>query len=495
LAFEEFGEAIGLQSRAVAVGAGTGSDEDRLEERTRTWRVFSRFSFGFVKDITLSIMGKLATRLITAFLLFTSGVSTAVLSTVSHTHPRERLLQRPVAREEVGKSAGPAEPEGELPRLYMVLVRGKTGFINRTGKLVIAPKFDLMWFPHAWSGEEEDFSEGMARIKVDAGRSPLTTFTKYLNGFIDMKGNVRIPPQYEEAEDFSEGLAAVKVSTWREGYNTTKDRYGYIDKAGRMAIPARFYVAGSFSEGLANVCEEGAGCGYIDHTGRMVLPLPFSGFGEFRDGMASVLTSTGNDGIIDRTGRLIYEGSFPSLRRRWFYEGLAAVHFGERMGFIDKAGRTVIKPVYDSAGDFSEGLAPVKVGGKYGYIDKSGVMVIAPQFDTASGFSNGLAVIGRDGRRGYLDRKYGYIDKLGSIVSKPRFYMADSFSEGLAEVEVRDGGGRITCGYIDTAGRMVIKPRFLSAYRFSGGIAMVKPTFHTMAYLDKTGRYVWGPSR
>jgi hypothetical protein len=256
----------------------------------------------------------LATRLITAFLLFTSGVVAAALSTAGHTHARERLLQRPVTREEVGKPTGQAAPEGESPRLYMVTVGGKTGFIDRTGKLVIAPKFDLVWFPHAWSGEEEDFSEGMARIKVDAGRSPLTTFTKYLNGFIDAKGDVRIPPQYEEAEDFSEGLAAVQVSTWQEGYNTTKDRYGYIDRS-------------------------------------------------------------------------------------------------------------------------------------------------------------------------------------GAVVIKPRFNSADSFHEGLAEIEVKGGGGRITCGYIDAAGRMVIKPRFNFAQRFSGGIAMVKPSFHTMAYIDKTGRYVWGPSR
>jgi hypothetical protein len=150
-------------------------------------------------------MGMLATRLITASLLFTFGGVAAALSAVGRPHPRERLPQRSATQEAIGKPAGPAVVERESPRLYMVMARGKTGFIDRTGRLVIAPKFDPMWFPHAWSGEEEDFSEGMARIQVDAGRSPLTTFTKYLNGFIDAKGNVRIPPQYEEAEDFSGG--------------------------------------------------------------------------------------------------------------------------------------------------------------------------------------------------------------------------------------------------------------------------------------------------
>jgi hypothetical protein len=214
-------------------------------------------------------LSRLATRLITAILVCAFGVVTA-LSTAGRTHARERLLQRPVTREEVGNPAGPAAPEGESPRLYMVVARGKTGFIDRTGKLVIAPKFDLMWFPHAWSGEEDDFSEGMARIKVDAGRSPLTTLTKYLNGFIDAKGNVSIPPQYEEAKDFSEGLAAVQVSTWREGYRTTKDRYGYIDKSGRMVIRPRFDFAQRFSGGIAMVKPTFHTMAYIDKAGRYV---------------------------------------------------------------------------------------------------------------------------------------------------------------------------------------------------------------------------------
>jgi hypothetical protein len=441
------------------------------------------------------LMSRLTARLAAALLTLTAGLAAVMPRAANRPHPTTGSQPQSVGQMKTDKPAERARPSNASPKLYPVWLNGKTGFIDNTGKLVIPAKFDSNLFMGRIYSHEGAFADGMARISVYHGQSPRTAYPIYQHGYIDSTGQVVIPPQFEEAEDFSEGLAAVKISTWREGYNTTKDRYGYIDKTGRMVIPARFYVAGRFSEGLANVCEEEAGCGYIDHTGRMVLPLQFSGLGRFRDGVATVLTTEGKDAIIDKTGRLIYEGRFPSLPSRVFYEDLAAVLFSDKTGFIDKRGRVVIKPVYDSAGGFSDGLAVVKVNGKYGYIDKSGAMVIEPQFDFASSFSEGLAVIGQDGKRGYHDRKYGYIDKSGRIVIRPQFYLADSLSEGMAAVEVQDRQGRVICGYIDTTGRMAISPRFHEAYEFSGGIARVKPTVDRIGYIDKTGKYVWRPSR
>ncbi|HIH2145375.1 WG repeat-containing protein [Campylobacter coli] len=51
------------------------------------------------------------------------------------------------------------------------------------------------------------------------------------------------------------------------------------------------------------------------------------------------------------------------------------------MGLIDKSGKFVIKPKFDSIWSFREGLAKVGLNGKYGLIDKSGKIVIEPKFD------------------------------------------------------------------------------------------------------------------
>ncbi|ECS1419287.1 WG repeat-containing protein, partial [Campylobacter coli] len=52
-----------------------------------------------------------------------------------------------------------------------------------------------------------------------------------------------------------------------------------------------------------------------------------------------------------------------------------------KWGFIDKSGKIVIEPKFDSIWSFREGLVKVGLNGKYGLIDKSGKIVIEPKFD------------------------------------------------------------------------------------------------------------------
>ena len=398
-------------------------------------------------------MNRLTARLIIALLTFFLGAVAVTLWAVGRPHPPDRLGLLSANQQGTDKLTKPVVRPNESPKLYPVLVRGKTGFIDNTGKLVIPAKFEYGIFTGAGSGI---FSDGMARIKSYHGNSPKTAYPIYRHGYMDTTGKVVIPPQYEEAEAFSEGLAAVKVSTWREGYQTTQDRYGYIDKTGRMALPARFYVAGSFSEGLANVCEEGVGCGYIDRTGRMVLAVPFTGLGEFREGVASALTHAGRMVFIDRTGRLAFEYPYVTNGYDRFSDGLLPVSVDRKVGFIDKTGRMIIEPQFDSAYPFSDGMARVMVGGKDGYVDKTGRVVIEPQYSLAGEFSEGLAPVEINGR-------WGYIDKAGKVVIKPRFDSAGEFVEGIAPVmtgavhaDVPQTGAKN--GYIDRAGKYVWRP-------------------------------------
>ena len=73
-------------------------------------------------------------------------------------------------------------------------------------------------------------------------------------------------------------------------------------------------------------------------------------------------------------------------------------------GYIDKTGKFIIQPQFDSASNFSEGFASVRMNNKWGYIDKTGKFVIQPQFDLASNFSEGLARIRIDGNYGYIKK-------------------------------------------------------------------------------------------
>jgi hypothetical protein len=64
-----------------------------------------------------------------------------------------------------------------------------------------------------------------------------TIEVKGRTGYIDNAGKIVIKPQFDEAWNFSEGLAPVRVDDkWGEDYivHGNTDKWGYINKAGRF---------------------------------------------------------------------------------------------------------------------------------------------------------------------------------------------------------------------------------------------------------------------
>jgi hypothetical protein len=77
--------------------------------------------------------------------------------------------------------------------------------------------------------------------------------------------------QYDELYPFSEGLAAVKKN----------DKFGFINTKGELVIPCQYQYAGQFKEGLACVVkdEENNNISFIDATGKMLhTKFPFNSY-------------------------------------------------------------------------------------------------------------------------------------------------------------------------------------------------------------------------
>jgi hypothetical protein len=106
--------------------------------------------------------------------------------------------------------------------LAPVKIKGKFGYIDRTGKFVIQPKYDVA----------DSFSEGFGRIAFKKDQ-------QYKWGFIDKTGAEHIPPQFDDADNFSEGLASVGVG----------GQIGFIDSKGNFVIRPQYDFAGDFNEG------------------------------------------------------------------------------------------------------------------------------------------------------------------------------------------------------------------------------------------------------
>ncbi|MGH9932431.1 MAG: WG repeat-containing protein [Pyrinomonadaceae bacterium] len=178
-----------------------------------------------------------------------------------------------------------------------VLFKGDVKYFDRSGKKISPP---IDYGPKSYS-----FSEGLV---------PVASKGKW--GFMDKTGKLVIAAQFEDAENFSEGLAPVKIGgeiVWcpadetgdRAGYTM---RYGFIDKTGKLVIPARFESAAPFSEGLAAIhqCDQSF---FIDKTGKTVIAENYKYASSFAGGLAHVSilrNETLLDGYIDKTGKIVW---------------------------------------------------------------------------------------------------------------------------------------------------------------------------------------------
>lgn len=320
--------------------------------------------------------------------------------------------------------------------LFIIRVEGKSGFIDRTGKIIIKPIFENVqefeddrapaqiekkWGFIDRSGKfiiEPVFDE--IRWSFSEGLTPVLIGSKW--GYIDESGKIVIEPSLEYGHRFREGRAVINI-----GRNETLS-HGLINLEGKLVTDKKFnWSAWSFSEGLLSV-RIGDKWGFVDLNGEIVIPIKYKEAKNFSEGMASVcLDVKGKNtcGFIDKTENFVIPAQFEEC---WYFsEGLAAFKKNGKYGFINKKGEIVIKPAFDWLYSFTEGLAAVKKNGKWGFINKNGRFVISPQYDQVWSFRNGLASIsfGKwEGGLGYhvmstYNGKWGYIDKTGAVVWEP----------------------------------------------------------------------------
>jgi hypothetical protein len=187
----------------------------------------------------------------------------------------------------------------------------KYGFITKTGKEIIAPKYD----------EAKRFIKGKAVVKlndrwgmIDSTDKIVLDFnynefrllsddlylaikeSKY--GFVKTDGT-EMSPCINSDFNFYENLTTVKLDN---------NKYGIINKNGIMSKTMTYEYVGSFqsSVGLAIVKREGKyGC--INTQGEEVIPAIYADIAYFKDGKA--LVKTGKNGkksfYIDKTGKVV----------------------------------------------------------------------------------------------------------------------------------------------------------------------------------------------
>lgn len=209
--------------------------------------------------------------------------------------------------------------------LSLVRERGKTGYIDSTGRFVIEPVYE----------EGMDFSEGLAPVNGGPCKFNMVCW-------IDPAGQAQLTLRYAGGWPFDGGMAQV-VKQSRDGKRT----YGFIDRQGREVIEPIYELIYDerFHEGLVRAT--GGDCGrstcFLDRTGNAVLKV--SGKVDvFSDGLAAKAdddaANANRQGYIDRSGRFVIPGKFWAAGR--FRNGVAQVSVRTGLDDSDRCGAGVI---------------------------------------------------------------------------------------------------------------------------------------------------------
>lgn len=202
---------------------------------------------------------------------------------------------------------------------FKMKLNGKWGVIDKSGKEVVAPKFDEINF----------FTEGLVKATLN-GKSCL----------INMEGKEVAALKFDEITFFSQS------SDWIE--TRLNGKYGFMKINGKGEI--REIFAPKYDE-------------YFYYGGE-----------SFPSGFVNV--KLGNKwGLVDEgTCKEITKMKYDEVSNGFYNSSLAEVKLNNKWGFIDKTGKEVVPCKYDATDGFydSENKAKVTLAGRSFYINKFG---------------------------------------------------------------------------------------------------------------------------
>jgi hypothetical protein len=279
-------------------------------------------------------------------------------------------------------------------------------------------------------------------------------------GYVGPKGRWQIEPRFNYAKPFFEGRAVVNVVP-PTTFDDDESRWGIINSAGEYVVEPRY---ASTSTGAA----PGSPLG---HYSQGLLPVDLSQtFASYKH------PDRVNIFYFDRSGNKVLAGKFEKVGQ--FSDDLAPIVRDEKVGYIDKQGKIVIRPQFESGLLYSQGRIPVQepgddaFGGPWRYVDEKGATVISGPFDEAFSFHSGRAKVEKD-----FD--IAYIDTEGETVfTAERSGINTSFREGRAIITRGEEIGERSSAIVDSDGNVVFRlsqldRKVCGAERFHNDLAQV----------------------
>ena len=314
----------------------------------------------------------------------------------------------------------------------------KYGYINKSGKFAIAPRFVSyvnMTEIGDVTNDMDDCSNALYRNSFRNKRAMFYDTTTWKNGYIDTKGKIVVPPKYYYSEPFSEGLAVVRdavaepLFTNKACITPSKLRCAYLDTLGNAVTEFKY-------ESLTRFCS-GRGIGnykkinkenidiadtaivwetysiprfLINKDGKEIKELDFNydyyGFG--KDGISVsadgffIRSFVGKDNIsyyfIDTNGDFL-----EPLKGLFEYQLDSLEKCNDIMQVLPENAKI------SAATFFNDGFAGISPDKKHWFVIDKFYLIHGygdeSIFDGFRAFNNGLAPVKKNGKWGFINRK------------------------------------------------------------------------------------------
>ena len=269
---------------------------------------------------------------------------------------------------------------------HAIAQRGDSSFVLGTDgsmKFIAGPLFSF-----------STFKDGVCTLNENYGEAVIS----------DTNGKIILEPEKRLFSTFSEGFALAAPGSKQFGGS-----YRFIDLNGQVLDMPAYYYPLEFSEGRAGVCDSLHNCGFINSAGKMVIPISYKFISSFSEGLAAVAKEDGDIGFINKNGSWVISPAFKGFAS--FKEGIAAVSDGKAWWFIDHTGKKVADiPGATEVRHMSYGLAVGITESGMGYLDRTGKFVIPPVYNSVQPFDHALG--------GVTDStgKWMYVNRRGEVV-------------------------------------------------------------------------------
>ena len=306
-------------------------------------------------------------------------------------------------------------PETDTTKLWPAMSGDNWGYIDAKGKLAISPIYEGV----------ANFSCGYARVWMTNTDAPIFIDTKGkmqqasfdgaddfyykysricmndLYGLMTTSFDFSCQPMFYALGTMSEnGLVAARL--------TAKDKFGYVNAKGENKIPAIYDYTGYFEGGVA-VVGIGSKYGAINTKGDYVIQPMYDGLDALGGGLI-VFAQNQKYGAMNAGGKTVVQPIYDALGAL-VDNDLIPAYRNDKFGYINKSGDEKISFMYDYGSSFYEGYAVVSQNDVERIIDTKGniVMTIPEDDEIVSAMHNGLALVCSYQKDGNV--VYKYVDK------------------------------------------------------------------------------------